>query len=164
MYSVTTASPVETPTLLSFSRSIGPAQPSGLLGQLPPYSAVQSIPLLIPGNTSTSWSTGAIAHPGATSLWPPTQIPGGVMPSGNGMIQTGQPPGPSSLGMILSPSMEPIPPKLVQRITDGQIVEMRDLLQDNVALQQQVDAIAGPFQLPPISGLTRPRLREAGLL
>ena len=53
---------------------IGPVQPSGLLGQLPPYSAVQSIPLSIPANTSTSWSTGAIAHPGATSLWPPTQI------------------------------------------------------------------------------------------
>ena len=81
------------------------------------------------------------------------------MPSGNGMIQPGLPPGPSSLGMILSPSMEPIPPKLVQRITDGQFVEMRDLLQDNVTLQQQVDAIAGPFQLPPIPGLTRPRLR-----
>ena len=125
MYLVTTASPVETPTLLlSFSRSIGPAQPSGLLGQLPPYSAVKSIPLSIPANPFTLWSTGAIAHPGATSPWPLTQIPGGVMPSGNGMVQPGLPPGPSSLGMILSPSMEPILPKLIQRITDGQFVEM----------------------------------------
>ncbi len=44
-------------------------------------------------------------------------------------------------GLIISPSLEPIPPRTVQRIQSGQFIEMKELLPDNMALQQQVEAM-----------------------
>ena len=67
-------------------------------------------------------------------------------------------PAPTS-GLILSPAAEPFPRKLVDKVTSGQFVEMRELLADNISLLHQLEAIQG---YPPhhVLGPGRPRLRE----
>ena len=63
-------------------------------------------------------------------------------------------------GIILSPALQPIPARLVQRIQSGEFVEMRDLLSDNIALHDQLEAVHGPFLAASTPGSSRPRLRE----
>ena len=65
----------------------------------------------------------------------------------------------SQPGMILSPAADPIPHTLVQRIQNGQFVEMRDLLADNIALLNQLSSLNGLINLP-ANTLNRTRLRE----
>ena len=62
--------------------------------------------------------------------------------------------------LSLSLSTQPIPAKLVNRIRSGQFVEMRDLLGDNIALNQHFETLnnACPAHVLPAS--SRPRLRE----
>ena len=50
---------------------------------------------------------------------------------------------PLASGLILSPVMAPIPHRLVQRIQAGWFVEMRELLTDNLALHNQLEAVQG---------------------
>ena len=50
---------------------------------------------------------------------------------------------PLALGMTLSPAMAPIPHRLVQRIQAGRFMEMRELLTDNLALHDQLEAVQG---------------------
>ena len=47
------------------------------------------------------------------------------------------------MGMILPPALRPIPARLVQYILSSAFVDMRDLLVDNRALQQQLEAVHG---------------------
>ena len=49
-------------------------------------------------------------------------------------------------GLILSPALQPIPACLVRRIVSSEFVEMRELLSDNIALHDQLEAIHGPLQ------------------
>ena len=49
----------------------------------------------------------------------------------------------STLGLILSPSLDPIPHRLVSRIQAGEFVEMRDLLADNISLHNQLEDFHG---------------------
>ena len=63
-------------------------------------------------------------------------------------------------GMILSSALQPIPARLVRRIVAGEFVEMRDLLTDNVALHDQLEAVQGPLLTPSTPGALRARLRE----
>ncbi len=66
-------------------------------------------------------------------MWTATQSLEGLQ-STYGVIgqQTHLPVTVPSVGLILSPSVEPVPPKLLQRITSGQFLEMRELLPDNL--------------------------------
>ncbi len=64
-------------------------------------------------------------------------------------------------GLIISLTMEPIPPKRAGPTNSScQFVEIQDLLPENVALQQQLDAMSGGLQFPPIPDVTCPRLQE----
>ena len=65
-----------------------------------------------------------------------------------------------SRGLILSPSADPIPYRLVQRIQNGEFVEMRDLLADNVSLHNQLKDLHGLVPLTATPAAFRPRLRE----
>ena len=62
-------------------------------------------------------------------------------------------------GLSLSPASDPIPHLLVQRIQAGQLVEMRDLLVDNIALINQLTSLNSTVSLP-LSTVSRTRLRE----
>ena len=66
----------------------------------------------------------------------------------------------SQRGLILSPSADPIPHRLVQRIQSGEFVEMRDLLADNVSLHTQLENLHGQTTVASTSIPFRPRLRE----
>ena len=65
-----------------------------------------------------------------------------------------------SQGVILSSALQPIPARLVRRIRAGEFIEMRDLLTDNVALHDQLEAVQGPLLNTATPGALRPRLRE----
>ena len=65
---------------------------------------------------------------------------------------------PSPAGLSLSISKEPIPAHLTNRI---QLVEMRDLLGDNMALTQQFESAAVQFPLHTVlPASSRPRMRD----
>ena len=61
---------------------------------------------------------------------------------------------------ILSSSSQPIPVRLVRKITAGEFVEMRELLCDNVALHDQLESIHGSLQTMATPGALRARMRE----
>ena len=67
---------------------------------------------------------------------------------------------PSCGGVILSPALDPIPQHLVQRIRLGRFVEMQELLSDNIALHDQVEAIQGVTNAASFPLLLRTRQRE----
>lgn len=70
---------------------------------------------------------------------------------------------PQAGGLILSPALDPVPHRLVQRIQSRQFVELRELLADNMTLRQRYDAAIGflPISLLPSAG---PRYREISTL
>ena len=128
------------------------------LGSLPSPPALCSVPLLantapptsaVPSVVST-WSSGAPALIPVDHLPPISSF--SRFPAGLPLLS------PTQAGLILSPEVEPVPHKLVQRIQSGQFVEMRDLLGDNIALLQQLDSVQGALQS--FSGAPKPRLRE----
>ena len=65
-----------------------------------------------------------------------------------------------SSGMILSPTLQPIPARLVRCICAGEFVEMRELLSDNITLIDQLEAVHGPLLTAATPGALRPRVRE----
>ena len=65
----------------------------------------------------------------------------------------------STLGLILSPSSDPIPHRLVSRIQVGEFIEMRDLLADNISLHNQMEDFHGHIW-PSTPAHLHPRLRE----
>ena len=86
----------------------------------------------------------------------------GPLPSwGEAPLHTlAQPPNSTStLGLILSPSSDPIPHRLVSRIQVGEFIEMRDLLADNISLHNQLEDFHGHIW-PSTPAHLRPRLRE----
>ena len=133
-----------------------------ILGSLPVHLASPLISTSLAGSSipvSTSWSSGAgtlplpISHPWP---WLPTVPP--TSSSESSGLAPMAPRAPD--GLILSPTMEPIPSKMVQRIQSGQFVEMRELLPDNVALCQHLESMHGHLPFHSLSGHTRPRFRE----
>ena len=110
-------------------------------GALPPAPMLTSIPL-----TPPTINAQALVAPTATT-------PQGVLP----------PALPPPQGLILSPASSPFPQKLVDKIHFGQFIEMRELLMDNIALIQQLEALQSSTPIPMI-GPTRPRLREISTL
>ena len=67
---------------------------------------------------------------------------------------------PLASGLILSPAMAPIPHRLVQRIQAGRFVEMRELLTDNLALHDQLEAVQGLPGMIALPATLRTRQRE----
>ena len=57
---------------------------------------------------------------------------------------------PLALSLTLSPAMSPVPHRIVQLIQAGRFVEMRELLTDNLALHNQLEAVQGLPGLVPI--------------
>ena len=53
-----------------------------------------------------------------------------------------------------------MPHKLVQRIVSGQFVDLKELLPDNMALQQQMESVQGHLPLTCLPPHLKPRLRE----
>lgn len=63
---------------------------------------------------------------------------------------------------VLSPAGEVLPRKLVEKIRSHQFIDMRELLSDDIALLQQLEATQS--QTVQIVGATRLHLREVSLL
>ena len=61
------------------------------------------------------------------------------------------------MGLILSPATEPFPQKIVTKVQCRQFVEMRELLADNIALLQQLEAMNSPAPVQTV-GPNRARL------
>ena len=98
--------------------------------------------------------------PGTATSW--ALHTSGPLPSwGEAPLHTlAQPPiSTSTLGLILSPSSDPIPHWLVSRIQVGEFIEMRDLLADNISLHNQLEDFHGHIW-PSTPAHLRPRLRE----
>ena len=106
-----------------------------VLGILPQPSAIASVAVQ-QSTTAVTWSSTTVSP--STGL-PPTHTPSG--------------------GLLLSPASEVIPHKLVEKIRSGKFVAMKELLQDNIALLDQLESLQGPSSVQVI-GATRPRLRE----
>ncbi len=75
-------------------------------------------------------------------------------------VKTNLPLVPQVQPLVLSSALEPIPAHLVGRIISRQFVEMRDLLSDNIALQDQLEVIQGMHHMPSAANSIRPRIRE----
>lgn len=103
------------------------------------------------------------SQPAATSSLsgnPPPNPP--LWPSLNG-TRTAAPitqPGLVQPGLVLSPSAEPLPKKLVDKARAGQFMDMKELLTDKVSLINQLEAVHPIHML----GAARPRLREVSTL
>ena len=132
------------------------SSPEGSLGALPAAASLASVAIfsqeglaLTPtvtnnqsGSTATS-TTSATANPIWSSFWPSL-----------GPQQSPNPP--LAAPLVIASSFPPIPAKLVEKIRSGKYTDMRELLPDNSALLQALEAM-NPLQ----AGLpTKPRLRE----
>ena len=147
-----------------------------LLGVLPPSSLLASaVPLVSTASPVTtafhspvalSWAqmTPLVSPEMSTTPPLPSALPPSVSTSFSsavGVPVSSPPMVPSHQGNLsLSLSMDPIPAKLVARIQEGQYVEMRDLLGDNIALTQHFEAINNCFPSQVLPASSRPRLRE----
>ena len=84
-----------------------------------------------------------------------------VIPTSGAPLVSTLLPVPVATGFALSPSSEPFPQKLVDKVRSGQFVEMHDLLTDNIALMQKLETFRdAPISFQAIPGALRPRLRE----
>ena len=63
-------------------------------------------------------------------------------------------------GLLLSPALEVIPKKLVEKIRTGKFIEMKELLQDNISLAAQLQELQQGSSSLQVIGAARPRLRE----
>ena len=105
------------------------------LGGLPAPSSIASV--AITGTTSSQLQAGISPGTGSGSTNPVTTGPRMLGAGGDTQLP------PLALGMTLSPAMAPIPHRLVQRIQAGRFMEMRELLTDNLALHDQLEAVQG---------------------
>ena len=140
------------------------------LGTLPPPSALSSIPLLSSSASLPPLYTSSIRHEATmavssgptASTWSSPPVTSTVTPPQFPLVVGGTftcPPTPP-MGIILSPSSEPFPQRLVDRARSGQFVDMREFLTDNVALLQQLEVFPGTSATSCLPGVARPRLRD----
>ena len=109
-----------------------------LASQPPPSSAITSVPTTLAANTP-------IVASGTGPLLPRT---------------TGQTLESSSGGLLLSPASQVIPKKLVDKIRAGKFIELKELLQDNIALMSHLDDMQHGTSAVHVVGVSRPRLRD----
>ena len=72
--------------------------------------------------------------------------------------------GQSTGGLSLSPSMSPIPHRIVIKAQSGQFVDMSNFLSDNMASLQQLEAFGIQSTVSAFPGTPRPRLRDVSTL
>ncbi len=129
------------------------------LGHLPPPGSIACVAVAPAVHQSMAWSAASstalptVSWSAGSTLTPPFGPAASTLPQHSGL-----PPMPPSGGLILSPAGEVLPRKLVDKIQSRQFVDMKELLSDNIALLQQLEATQG--QAIQIIGPTRPRLRE----
>ena len=109
--------------------------------------SITSIPLLQPSVSAGSALTLPSPTTSPLASWVPPSI---TSPSAQA--------GPSTPPFHLASSVPPIPAKLVRKIQALEFVEMRDLLPDNIALAERLEAL--PSHRSPAKA---PETREAGL-
>ena len=149
--------------------------PAGLipaLGSLPSPTAPTSVALMSqqvpivpsqPAPMSTVAHLQAISHtspsgPGqytqismpCSMLSHPVSLNQGMAPLGAGNVS----------GVILSSVLQPIPARLVRRIVSKKFMEMRELLSNNLALHDQLEAVHGPLLSMSTPGSLHARMRE----
>ena len=134
---------------------------TGSLGTMPHPSSLATVATFAPHPTVVPSLPHAIMASApatvATSLVSQTSTPpSALFPMPYAAMPTVTP----SSGLLLSPASEPIPARLVSRISSGQFVEMRDLLSDNIALHDKLESFHGSYGLAALPHPLRPRVRE----
>ena len=119
-------------------------------------------PAQLVGVGLTGLSSGNTLCPTSAIPQPLTHSPPLTLEPGSGLSQLAQP-GPNG-DMSLSMSSRPIPAKIVELVRSGRYVEMRDFLDNNVAVRRHFEEAHGVMgiQLLPVS--SRPRIREVTTL
>ena len=119
------------------------------LGSMPPATAIQSVGIIEKGDTSNA----------ATNV--PTATTPGIAWSKAALLATGSAPSnacvTSAQPLILASSYPPVPARLVDKIRAGGYVEMKELMPDNIALLQALEALHPAAHL---TNPTRPKMRE----
>ena len=128
--------------------------PLTALSTLPPPHRLTSMSLSTGGQNTT---------PITTISQQPSDTPGTATSTVLSGPNAGLPHLSSTSGLVLSPTAEQFPRKLVDKVNSGQFVEMRELLADNIALLHQLEAMHGYSPLHS-AGVARPRLRDVSSL
>ena len=113
--------------------------------------------------TTSAVPLGVLPTPAAitsVALTVPSSASGSTLPQVQAVVTRTSQAQSQTRGVILSPALQPIPARLVRRIRSNEFIEMRDLLTDNIALHEQLEAIHGPLLNVATPGALRPRLRE----
>ena len=111
--------------------------------------------------TTSDLASSQITHQNAQASGSSPQNPMGETNIHLGIPFEAHPQSPPQLeGVILSSALQPIPARLVRQICAGEFVEMRDLLSDNIAVGNQLEAIQGPLINSVTTAALRPRIRE----
>ena len=131
------------------------------LGVLPGASTITSI-LLAPSATYVVPSTSAPVSVALSQLLDSQFGSAPLMPLNPLGLLTPS----ANKGLSLALAVEPVPAKLVGRITSGQFMEMRDLLGDNITLTQQIEEVRNTCTFPSyiLPVCSHPRLREISSL
>ena len=66
--------------------------------------------------------------------------------------------------MSLSVSSRPIPAKVVQQVQFGKFMEMRDLLDDNMAVRRHFEVLHGAMGVQLLLIMSKPKVREVTTL
>ena len=116
--------------------------PTISLGGMPPPHSLADIALIAPTSTP--------------SVTLPT-----VSPSVLASVMPTTPSSRATHPLLLSPSCAPLPRKLVDKIRNGEFIDMKELLTDNIALLRQLEEVQpGSSVIHHSLGGARPRLRE----
>ena len=134
--------------LISHQAMFGPSEPARI-------STMAHLPMTPLPSSLVPWQCAQTALPSSLSSQPISlnQIIALSDPSIMPWAQA------QSVGMILSPALQPIPIRLVKWIMSGEFVEMCELLSDNLALHDQLEAVHGPLVPATTPGSLRARMR-----
>ena len=122
---------------------------SDSLGALPAPVCLASVATIQTGGPPPTTAIPYMTHP---YLACPPVIPT-ALPANVPVTST-------SDGMILSPALDCIPQRLVQRIQGVHFLEMRELLSDNISLHEQLEAVHAQGNLAPYPAALQTRQRE----
>ena len=124
----------------------------------PPPSAFPSVATV----TTTNRPPAVTMAPPSTSLSPSTSAVLPPQPTLPVPCLTQNTPGEASDGgLLLSPALEVIPKKLVEKIRAGKFIEMKELLQDNISLAAQLQELQQGSSSLQVIGAVRARLHPS---
>ena len=122
------------------------------LGSLPPAVSLMSVATQQPPSSAVVWSTGTVA----------ATCPPAVQAATTHVAQTAPPHLGPQAGLLLSPALEVIPKKLVDKIRSGHFIDLKELLQDNISVLDQLETLQGSSGQ--VVGAARHRLRDISSL